>query len=141
RRDRSRDVRAAASDSRARRPVSASRVRVVSDTSDRDALRAVLGDLMPPSHARRLGHAERIELDTERKLRTRNKISYRINHWPIWIWTFFIAPGPLTFDLFAQGVDWRMGVWLAVVIVGTGIAGLFGKLPGVEPAPYIIRFT
>ena len=28
-----------------------------------------------------------------------------------------------------------------VVLVGTGIAGLFGKLPGCEPAPYIIRFT
>lgn len=116
-------------------------MRIVSDTPERDALRAVLGDLVPPSHARRLGHAERIELDTERKLRTRNKISYRLNHWPIWIWTFFIAPGPLTFDLFARGADWRMGTWLAVVLAGTGIAGLFGKLPGVEPAPYIIRFT
>jgi hypothetical protein len=28
-----------------------------------------------------------------------------------------------------------------VVLVGTGVAGLFGKLPGCEPAPYIIRFT
>ena len=27
------------------------------------------------------------------------------------------------------------------MLVGTGIAGLFGKLPGCEPAPYIIRFT
>jgi hypothetical protein len=26
-------------------------------------------------------------------------------------------------------------------LIGTGIAGLFGKLPGVEPRPYIIRFT
>ena len=25
--------------------------------------------------------------------------------------------------------------------LGTGVAGLFGKLPGVEPRPYIIRFT
>ena len=31
--------------------------------------------------------------------------------------------------------------WLGVVLLGTGIAGLFGKLPGCEPAPYIIRFT
>jgi len=30
--------------------------------------------------------------------------------------------------------------WLAVVLVGTGIAGLFGRLPGVEPQPYILRF-
>ena len=28
-----------------------------------------------------------------------------------------------------------------LVLLGTGIAGLFGKLPGVEPRPYIIRFT
>jgi len=27
------------------------------------------------------------------------------------------------------------------VLVGTGIAGVLGKLPGCEPAPYIIRFT
>jgi hypothetical protein len=31
--------------------------------------------------------------------------------------------------------------WLSVVLVGTGIAGLRGRLPGCEPAPYIIRFT
>jgi hypothetical protein len=34
-----------------------------------------------------------------------------------------------------------MVAWLAVVLVGTGIAGLRGQLPGVEPKPYIIRFT
>src|SRR3954464_13918040 len=108
---------------------------------NQDALKDVLGDLMPPSHAIQLGHAERIELDTERKFRTTNKISYRLNHWPIWIWTFFIAPGPLTFDLFAHGFDRRMAAWLGIVLAGTGIAGVCGKLPGVEPAPYIIRFT
>ena len=27
------------------------------------------------------------------------------------------------------------------MLIGTGIAGLLGKLPGCEPAPYIIRFT
>jgi hypothetical protein len=85
--------------------------------------------------------ALRIEFDTERKLRTRNKLYYRFNHWPIWIFVFFIAPGPLTFDLFERGVDARMLTWLGVVLLGTGIAGLFGKLPGCEPAPYIIRFT
>ena len=31
--------------------------------------------------------------------------------------------------------------WLLVVMIGTGIAGLFGQLPGVEPRPYILRFT
>ena len=112
------------------------------DTSEqRDALREVFGDLMPPSHAIKVGHSERVELDSERKLRARNKAGYRLNHWPIWIWTFFIAPGPLTFDLFAKGFDWRMAAWLGVVLGATGAAGLLGKLPGVEPAPYIIRFT
>jgi hypothetical protein len=114
---------------------------VSSEAPDRDALRAVLGTLMPPSRAVKLGHAERVELDTERAFRTRNKISYRLNHWPIWIWTFFIAPGPLTFDLFARGFDWRMVLWLGIVLAATGVAGYLGKLPGVEPAPYIIRFT
>jgi hypothetical protein len=82
-----------------------------------------------------------VELASERRLRARNKITYRIAHWPIWIWVFFIAPGPLTADLFAAGFDWRMALWLATVVVGTGIAGLRGRLPGVEPRPYIIRFT
>lgn len=86
-------------------------------------------------------HSLHIELDTERKIRHRNKLYYRFNHWPIWIFVFFIAPGPLTFDLFERGVDSRMLTWLAVVLVGTGLAGIFGKLPGSEPAPYIIRFT
>jgi len=34
-----------------------------------------------------------------------------------------------------------MVIWLSVVLIGTGIAGLRGRLPGCEPAPYIIRFT
>lgn len=82
-----------------------------------------------------------VELDTDRKIRTRNKRYYRFLHWPIWIWVFFIAPGPLTFDLFDRGFDARMALWLGVVLVGTGLAGLRGALPGVEPRPYIIRFT
>jgi len=85
--------------------------------------------------------AIRVELDTERKLRTRNKLHYRFNHWPIWIFVFFIAPGPLTFDLFEHGFDARMIAWLSVVLAGTAVAGLMGQLPGCEPAPYIIRFT
>jgi hypothetical protein len=97
--------------------------------------------LLPPSYERQHGHAERIELASDRQIRARNRISYRLAHWPIWIWVFLIAPGPLTFDLFNSGFDRRMALWLGVVLVGTGIAGLFGKLPGVEPRPYIIRFT
>jgi hypothetical protein len=82
-----------------------------------------------------------VEYDTQRKIREFNKLYYRFNHWPIWIWVFFITPGPLIFDLFNSGFDWRLGAWLGVVLVGTGIAGLRGRLPGVEPKPYIIRFT
>jgi len=82
-----------------------------------------------------------VEFDTERKIRHRNKLYYRFNHWPIWIWVFFIAPGPWTFDLFATGFNQRLAIWLGVVLAGTAIAGLRGRLPGCEPAPYIIRFT
>jgi len=75
------------------------------------------------------------------RFRERNKIGYRLAHWPIWIFVFFIAPGPITFDLFNRGFDARMAAWLGMVLVGTGIAGLRGRLPGVEPRPYILRFT
>lgn len=83
----------------------------------------------------------RIEYDTDRQIRIRNKLHYRFNHWPIWITVFFLVPGPLTFDLFERGFDWRMALWLGCVLVGTGVAGLRGRLPGCEAAPYIIRFT
>ena len=82
-----------------------------------------------------------IERDVDRKIRYRNKLYYRFNHWPIWIFVFFIAPGPWTFDLFERGFDSRLLTWLGVVLAGTAIAGLRGKLPGCEAAPYIIRFT
>jgi hypothetical protein len=103
--------------------------------------REALAGLVPQAYDQQVGHARLVERASDRKIRERNKISYRLNHWPIWIWTFFIAPGPLTFDLFARGFDRRMAAWLGIVLAGTGIAGLVGKLPGVEPAPYIIRFT
>lgn len=83
----------------------------------------------------------RLEYASERKIREKNKPHYRLAHWPIWITVFYLAPGPMTFNLFAYGLDPKMGLWLAAVLVGTGIAAFFGKLPGVEPRPYIIRFT
>jgi hypothetical protein len=86
-------------------------------------------------------HARSVELASDRKIRYRNKPHYRLSHWPIWIWVFFIAPGPLTFDLFARGFDGRLAAWLGVVLVATGIAARRGSLPGVEARPYIIRFT
>lgn len=82
-----------------------------------------------------------VELAGERPIRARNTVYYRLAHWPIWIWVFFLVPAPLTFDLFESGFDARMAVWLGVVLAGTGLAGLRGRLPGVEPRPYILRFT
>lgn len=114
------------------------RARVIPVSAER---RTLSWPLLPPSYERRHGHAERVELASDRRIRERNKISYRLAHWPIWIWVFFIAPGPLTFDLFESGFDARMAGWLGIVLAGTGIAGLRGRLPGVEPRPYIIRFT
>lgn len=96
--------------------------------------------ILPPSYKRQHGQAERVELAADRVFRAKNKPSYRLAHWPIWIWVFFIAPGPITFDLFAHGPNLQIMTWLAVVLVGTGLAGWFGHLPGVEPAPYILRF-
>ena len=85
--------------------------------------------------------AVRFEYSSQRKIRERNKLPYRFAHWPIRIAVFYLAPGPFTFDLFAHGVHPYMAAWLGTVILGTGIAGLYGQLPGVEPKPYIIRFT
>ena len=97
--------------------------------------------ILPPSYEQTVGHARRVERASDRKIRERNKTSYRLNHWPIWIFVFFIAPGPMTFTLFEHGFNLRMLGWLGAVLLGTGIAGVFGQLPGVEPKPYIIRFT
>ena len=41
----------------------------------------------------------KVEYAEARKMRERNTRLYRLAHWPIWIWVFFLAPGPLTFDL------------------------------------------
>jgi hypothetical protein len=87
-----------------------------------------------------MGYGGKVEYARERKIRERNTGLYRLAHWPIWIWVFFLAPGPLTFTLFAHGFGRGNLLWLAAVLVGTGIAGLRGRLPGVEPRPYILRF-
>jgi hypothetical protein len=87
-----------------------------------------------------MGYGGKVEYAQARKMRERNTRVYRLAHWPIWIWVFFIAPGPLTFTLFAHGFGRGNLAWLVAVLVGTGIAGLRGRLPGVEPRPYILRF-
>jgi hypothetical protein len=81
-----------------------------------------------------------VEYASRRKTRDRNKLHYRVNHWPVWMFAFFIAPGPLTSDLFERGFDVRMTTWLGAVMLGTGIAGLLGRLPGTEARPLIVRF-
>jgi len=73
-------------------------------------------------------------------MRTRNTRVYRSLHWPIWIFVFFLAPGPLTFTLFAHGFSLGNSLWLGAVLLGTGVAALRGRLPGAEPGPYILRF-
>lgn len=87
-----------------------------------------------------MGYSGRVEYADARKIRTRNKRYYRALHWPIWIWVFFLTPGPLTFSLFARGFGTINSAWLGIVIIGTGIALLCGQMPGCEPQPYILRF-
>ena len=81
-----------------------------------------------------------MEYAQQRKMRTRNTRLYRLAHWPIWIFVFFLAPGPLTFTLFAHGFSLGNSLWLGLVLAGTGVAALRGRLPGAEPGPYILRF-
>ncbi|MGC2403418.1 MAG: hypothetical protein WA510_26745 [Acidobacteriaceae bacterium] len=90
---------------------------------------------------RQMAYSIKVEYAAARKMRERNTRAYRLAHWPIWIWVFFLAPGPLTFDLFAHGGSGKNLLWLLLVMAATGVAGYFGQLPGVEPRPYILRFT
>jgi hypothetical protein len=85
-------------------------------------------------------YSGKVEYARTRKLRERNTRLYRLAHLPIWIWVFFLAPGPLTFSLFAHGFGRGTLTWLLIVLGGTVVAGLYGQLPGVEPRPYILRF-
>ena len=72
--------------------------------------------------------------------RDRNKTYYRVLHIPIWIWAFWILPGHLTTDLYAYGPDRRHWIWLAVVTAVCMWRGFAGRLPGVEPQPYITHY-
>jgi hypothetical protein len=82
----------------------------------------------------------KVEYAAQRRVRDRNTRLYRLAHWPIWIWVFFLAPGWLTFDLFAKGGSRWNSLWLIAVLAGTGVAACRGKLPGSEPRPYLLRF-
>lgn len=72
--------------------------------------------------------------------RERNKTYYRILHLPIWIWVFFILPGNLTYSFYLHGPDRRHWIWLAIVTAVCIWRGIAGRLPGVEPAPYITHY-
>ncbi len=87
-----------------------------------------------------MSYRGKLEYAHARSMRTRNTRLYRLAHWPLWIWVFFLAPGPLTFSLVAHGFGRGNLAWLALVLVGTGIAAFRGSIPGAEPAPYILRF-
>jgi hypothetical protein len=87
-----------------------------------------------------MSYRGKLEYAHARRMRTRNTRLYRLAHWPLWIWVFFLAPGPLTFSLVAHGFGRANLAWLALVLIGTGIAAVRGSIPGAEPAPYILRF-
>jgi hypothetical protein len=87
-----------------------------------------------------MGYSGKLEYSEQRKIRERNTTVYRMCHLPIWIWVYFLAPGPLTFSLFERGFHLWNTIWLGVVLVGVAIAGYNAQLPGVEHAPYILRF-
>ncbi|MGH9796303.1 MAG: hypothetical protein ACRD5G_16165 [Candidatus Acidiferrales bacterium] len=73
-------------------------------------------------------------------IRERNKTYYRLLHWPIWLWVFFILPGHLTHELFLHGPNRQHGVWLAVVAGLTAWRAWLGRLPGCEFKPYITHY-
>jgi hypothetical protein len=72
--------------------------------------------------------------------RERNKKYYRVLHLPIWLWVFFILPGHLTYSLYLHGPDRRHGWWLLMVLAVCIWRGFKGRLPGVEPKPYITHY-
>jgi hypothetical protein len=86
-------------------------------------------------------YGNRVEFAVARKVRERNTLTYRVLHWPVWAWVFFLLPGPLIAGLFHRGFDARIGAWIACVLAGTGVAAYFGMLPGTETRPYVMFFT
>jgi hypothetical protein len=86
-------------------------------------------------------YGNRVEYAVTRKVRERNTPVYRVSHWPVWAWVYFLVPGPLIANLFHRGPDRTLGLWLAFVIVATGLASYLGKLPGTETRPYVMFFT
>jgi hypothetical protein len=86
-------------------------------------------------------YGSRVEYAVTRKVRERNTIRYRVLHWPVWAWVYFLLPGPLIANLFHRGFDGRLAAWTGCVLAGTGVAAFFGRLPGTETRPYVMFFT
>jgi hypothetical protein len=93
------------------------------------------GQIAPPPYG------NRVEFAVTRKVRERNTFTYRVLHWPVWAWVYFLLPGPLIANLFHRGFDARIGAWIGCVLAATGIAAFLGKLPGTETRPYVMFFT
>lgn len=74
-----------------------------------------------------------------RDRRRGNSLAYRWAHWPIWAGVFFILPGPWIVRLLAEGFGLEHAMWLSLVVFSTVLAGLLGKLPGMERTPYVVR--
>jgi len=72
--------------------------------------------------------------------RERNKTYYRILHLPLWLWVFWILPGPLTYALFTRGPGRANWIWLGIVLAVCLWRGWRGRLPGVEVRPYVVYF-
>lgn len=72
--------------------------------------------------------------------RERNKGYYRLLHWPIWVWVFFVLPGHLTHELFLRGPNRQHAIWLALVAGVTAWRAWLGRLPGCEFQPYVTHF-
>ena len=76
-----------------------------------------------------------VEYASQRKIRTRNKLHYRFNHWPIWIFVFFIARSA-DIRLFERGFDANDRL-LGVVVLATVWPACAASCPE-SSAPYII---
>ena len=70
--------------------------------------------------------------------RPQNSTLYRLAHWPLWIATFFLLHGPLVVRLLARGFSREDAIWLGIVVLASGVTGVFGRLPGMEAKPYIV---
>ena len=73
-------------------------------------------------------------------MRIRNKGYYRVLHWPIWIWVFFLAPGPLRLSASSPRIQRCQRSLARSGAARNRHCCSHGQLPGVEAAPYILRF-